>query len=78
MQGNQTKNDARPPFAVLNYTLNKACLSSQGEHCSPTDLCQHANMAATSEPAQQPPIRKILDFREIVCILVLRLQGPIQ
>ena len=35
-------------------------------------------MAATSEPTQQPPIRKTLDFREIVCILVLRLQGPIQ
>ena len=35
-------------------------------------------MAATSEPTQQPPIRTTLYFREIVCILVLRLQGPIQ
>ena len=76
MQGNQTKNDARPPLAVLNYTLDKACLSYQGEHCSPIDLCQP--MAATSEPAQQPPIRKTLDFGKIMCILVLRLQGPIQ
>ena len=42
MQGNQTKNDVRPPLAVLNYTLDKACLSYQGEHCSPIDLCQHA------------------------------------
>ncbi len=42
MQGNQTKNDARPPLAVLNYILDKACLSYQGEHCSPTDLCQRA------------------------------------
>ena len=51
MQGNQTKNDARPPLAVLNYTLDKACLSYQGEHCSPIDLCQHAtlmeNLSAT-------------------------------
>ena len=31
MQGNQTKNDVRPPLAVLNYTLDKACLSYQGE-----------------------------------------------
>ena len=59
MQGNQTKNDVRPPLAVLNYTLDKACLSYQGEHCSPIDLTQCVNtqpMAATSEPAQQPPI----------------------
>ena len=31
MQGNQPKNDARPPLAVLNYTLDKACLSYQGD-----------------------------------------------
>ena len=31
MQGNQTKNDARPLLAVLNYILDKACLSYQ-EH----------------------------------------------
>ena len=30
--------------------------------------------AATSEPAQQPPTRKTLHFRETMCILVLRLQ----
>ena len=42
MQGNQTKNDVRPSLAVLNYTLDKACLSYQGEHCSPIDLCQQA------------------------------------
>ena len=40
MQGLQTKNDARPPLAVLNYIVDKACLSYQGEHCSPIDLCQ--------------------------------------
>ena len=31
MQVNQTKSDARPPLAVLNCTLDKACLSYQGE-----------------------------------------------
>ncbi len=38
MQGNQTKIDVRPPLAVLNYTLDKACLSYQGEHCS-VEIC---------------------------------------
>ena len=45
MQGNQTKSDsidARPPLAVLNYILDQACLSYQGGHCSPTDLCLRA------------------------------------
>ena len=40
--GQSNKNGARPPLAVLNYTLDKACLSYRGEHCSPIDLCQHA------------------------------------
>ena len=35
-------------------------------------------MTATSEPAHQPPITKTLYFREIMCVLVLRLQGHIQ
>ena len=29
MQGNQTKNGARPPHAVQNYIVDKACLSYQ-------------------------------------------------
>ena len=70
------KNDARPPLAVLNYTLHKACLSYQGKHCSSTDLCQP--MTATSELTQQPPIRKRVYLKEILCTLVLRLKGPIQ
>ena len=31
-QGNRTKNDARPPLAVMTYVLDKACLSCQGQH----------------------------------------------
>ena len=40
-QGNQTKNDAHLPLAVMTYILDKACLSYRGEHCPPTVLCQH-------------------------------------
>ena len=78
-QGNQTKNDAHLPLAVMTYILDKAYLSSiEVNTVLPPSCVNTQPVAATSEPAHQSPIRRALDFREVTCILVLRLQGPIQ
>ena len=72
--------DARPPLAVLTYTLDQACLSYKGtgedSFCPPTVLCQHQPVAATFEIAHNLLIAK--NIRKMTCRLILRLQGPIQ